>query len=70
MMHELYFDDRPAVEKALKSVVGQKAGQTLHWITGGHVSLFLADHHEDDIENLHRTQGKSDPEAAKNETSK
>lgn len=54
IIHELFFDDLPALEKALGSEVGNRAAKTLHTITGGRVSLLVADHKEDDLENIRK----------------
>lgn len=48
LIHELFFDSPEAARQALNSPVGVQAGQTLQRITGGHVTLLLADHLEDD----------------------
>lgn len=47
-MHELYFADYTALQVALYSQVGQAAGKMLHHISDGRVSLFIAEHQEDD----------------------
>ncbi len=47
LMHELYFDDRGALEEAMASEQGQKAGETLISIAGESVDLLFADHRED-----------------------
>lgn len=54
MIHELYFESLQAAEEAMKSAEGQLAGQVLQAMTGGDVTLLLAHHLEDDIENLRR----------------
>lgn len=56
MLHELFFTDLPSAELAMNSVSGRKAGQILQLITQGKMTLFLADHHEDTIENIVRSQ--------------
>ncbi len=48
LIHELYFDSAEAVREALNSPTGIQAGQTLQRITGGRVTLLLAEHLEDD----------------------
>lgn len=52
LIHELYFEDRRAAHQALDSPAGRNAGQTLQAITGGRLTLLLADHLEDEIENI------------------
>jgi hypothetical protein len=44
----------PSLEKALSSEIGTRAAQTLHKITSGRVSLLVADHKEDDLENIRK----------------
>jgi uncharacterized protein (TIGR02118 family) len=53
-MYELFFESRRAAELALSSPTGRKAGVVLQQITGGHVTLFFADHKEDDLENIRK----------------
>jgi uncharacterized protein (TIGR02118 family) len=53
-MHELFFDSRHAAELALSSPQGRQAGMILQQITGGHVTLFLADHKEDNMANIRK----------------
>ena len=38
-IHELYFASRQALEEAMRSPVGEQAGQTLAWITEGRSSV-------------------------------
>jgi uncharacterized protein (TIGR02118 family) len=59
-VHELFFDSLQAAQAAMASPHGQEAGRLLQAMTGGRVTLFLADHKEDDIEHIrmHR-QGQS-----------
>lgn len=45
-IHELYFDDFPALESALASEAGQQAGQWLHQFTEGNFTLLTAPHLE------------------------
>ncbi len=52
MIHNLYFDSRAALEEALKSPAGQKAGAHLQAFTRGQVTILLAEHreaHEDEF---------------------
>jgi uncharacterized protein (TIGR02118 family) len=53
-MHELYFDTLADAETALSSMVGQAAGGLLQHMTAGRMTLFFADHREDDAANLSR----------------
>lgn len=43
-VHELYFDSKEALEEALASEAGQKAGQWLHSFTRGQFILMIAKH--------------------------
>ena len=52
MMHELFFDTPGDLRAALNSPSGQEAGKVLQRITKGNVSLFFADHKEDDLTNF------------------
>lgn len=45
-IHELYFDDRAALDAALASAAGQQAGEWLHQFTGGNFILLTAPHQE------------------------
>lgn len=54
MIHELYFADAPALQKAMSSPVGVQAGQLLQRMARGQVILLMADHREDDADNLKR----------------
>ena len=61
MVHELHFEDRSVLEKALASPAGIAAGKTLQQITGGHVSLLIAAHLEDSGEHLRDLRSKKAP---------
>jgi hypothetical protein len=58
-MHELYFDSLQAAQAALTSPEGRAAGRILQIITGGRVSLFLADYREDDLANIQKFKADS-----------
>ena len=53
-MHELYFDNLKDAEMALASSQGQAAGRLLQQMTAGRMSLFFAEHKEDDLANIRR----------------
>ena len=53
-MHELFFDSLASVENALASPEGQAAGKKLQQITGGRMTLFIAEHKEDNLENIRK----------------
>ena len=52
LIHELYFDSIEFTQAAMASPQGRQAGKHLQAITQGRVTLFFADHKEDDQENL------------------
>ena len=52
MIHELYFADAAALQKAMTSPVGVQTGQLLQHMTRGKVILLIADHREDAGANL------------------
>jgi uncharacterized protein (TIGR02118 family) len=54
LVHELYFDSMPALKAGLASPSGKEAGRLLQEMTGGRVNLLIADHSEDDLENIRR----------------
>jgi len=58
MMHELYFDTFKDLQLAMESTPGKAAGTLLQRITGGNLSLFIADHKEDSIENIRKFQSR------------
>lgn len=53
-MHELFFDSRAEAEKALSSPDGQAAGALLQQMSGGKMTLFFADHREDELTNIQK----------------
>lgn len=59
-VHELYFDTLSSAQAAMASPEGRAAGRLLQEITAGRMTLFFAEHKEDDIENLRRYR-KEDP---------
>ena len=54
IMHELYFDSLSAAAEAMGSLHGERAGQILQEITGGKVTLLLADHLQDELGHIKR----------------
>lgn len=60
-MHELYFKSLTDIDQALASSQGQAAGSILQQITGGRMTLFIADHKEDELANIRKYQPTSDP---------
>jgi uncharacterized protein (TIGR02118 family) len=47
LVHELYFDDWPALQRALDSEAGQVAGRALQAIAGRALEICYAEHHEE-----------------------
>jgi len=60
-VHELFFDSLQAAQQAMASPHGQEAGKLLQLMTRGQVTLFLADHKEDDIDNIRKHQKQQSP---------
>lgn len=56
-IHELYFDTVADAESAMASPHGRAAGTLLQKMTGGRMVLLIADHKEDDIENIRKFKG-------------
>ena len=52
MIHELFFETREALQTAMTSLQGQASGRLVQKITKGQMTLLVADHREDNIENL------------------
>jgi uncharacterized protein (TIGR02118 family) len=48
MVHELYFDDLESLRRAMVSDEGQAAGQALMSFASGRVTMYLAEHLEDE----------------------
>jgi len=61
LMHELYFDSLDAARLAMASSSGREAGRLLQQITGGRVTLFLADHKSDSLENIRKYTAAKNP---------
>lgn len=54
LIHELYFDTLPALQAGLASSAGKEAGKLLQDMTGGRLKLLIADHSQDDMENIRK----------------
>ena len=67
LVHELYFDTLPALQAGLASPAGKEAGRILQEMTGGRVNLFIADHSQDDMENIHKHRKKGQDASGQNE---
>jgi hypothetical protein len=53
-VHELFFETAEALYQAMASPPGQEAGQILQRITAGQMTLLIAEHREDQIENIRK----------------
>jgi len=51
-VHELFFDTLSEAEQAMVSPQGQAAGRLLQQMTGGRITLFFAEHKEDELANI------------------
>jgi uncharacterized protein (TIGR02118 family) len=63
LIHELYFDSLPAIQQALSSDEGRAAGKLLQTMTGGRMTLLVADHKEDSLENIQKYRKQDDGES-------
>ena len=54
LMHEMFFDSLAILQAGLASPSGQEAGRLLQEMTAGRVKLLIADHSEDELENIRR----------------
>ena len=62
-VHELFFDLLDGARAAMASPQGRGAGKLLQVMTGGHLTLYLADHKEDALENILKFKVESGPSA-------
>ena len=63
-IHELYFESMEAALEAMASPEGQAAGAILQAITGSQMTLMLAHHLEDELENIKRYREGSNDDTA------
>jgi len=54
LIHELFFDSYKSLQLGLASESGKEAGRLLQEMTGGRVGLLIADHNEDELENIRK----------------
>jgi uncharacterized protein (TIGR02118 family) len=54
LQHELFFNSAAEARQAMASEAGRAAGRILQQLSGGQVVLYLADHREDDLENIRK----------------
>jgi len=52
MIHELFFETLADLQEAMRSPEGLATGQIIQQLTEGQMTLLIAEHREDDIENL------------------
>jgi hypothetical protein len=52
LIHELFFESMEALKDSFNSPQGQHTGQMLQKITGGQFTLLMAQHLEDELENM------------------
>ncbi len=64
MIHELYFNSLESAKGAMASAEGRAAGALLQGMTGGQMTLFLADHKEDDLANISKYTSSKGTQAA------
>ncbi len=53
-IHELFFDTKRNLQNGMASPSGQASGRILQQITAGKMTLLIAGHREDSIENLRK----------------
>jgi uncharacterized protein (TIGR02118 family) len=53
-MHELFFENLKSAQESMASEQGRAAGKLLQAMTGGRMTLFFADHKEDDLDNIQK----------------
>ena len=58
LLHELFFESIDVIKHAMSSPQGRAAGAYLQRMTDGRMSLIIAEHKEDEIENIRRYQQK------------
>jgi hypothetical protein len=63
LIHELFFDSVEAVRRAMSSPEGLAAGEVLQRMSGGRLSLLIAEHKEDNLENIRKYMEQSDESA-------
>lgn len=59
LQHEMFFESLSDIQNAMSSTEGRATGELLQRMTGGHMTLYIADHKEDNIENIRRYQQES-----------
>lgn len=64
MMHEIFFNSLDDLYQAMSSPEGRIAGELLQRMTDGRMTLFIADHKEDNIDNIRFYRQKEDNDKA------
>lgn len=64
LVHELFFDSYHALQVGLASETGKEAGRLLQEMTNGRVRLLIADHSEDNLENIRKYKAMEQDAAA------
>jgi uncharacterized protein (TIGR02118 family) len=52
LIHELFFDSLAAIQEAMSSPEGRAAGELLQKMATGQLTLLIADHKQDDLDNI------------------
>jgi hypothetical protein len=52
-IYEFFFPDKEALVRGMTSPAGEKAGRLIHEMTGGQLTILIAEHKEDQLANLH-----------------
>jgi uncharacterized protein (TIGR02118 family) len=63
-VHELFFDSLEAAQQAMISQPGRAAGRLLQQMTRGNLTLFFAEHKEDELENIRKYKEAKPDEGA------
>lgn len=58
LIHELHFNSKKSLQNAMSSTPGRTAGEILQKITGGKMTLLLANHQEDNLANIRKFKSK------------
>lgn len=54
LVHELFFDSSDAAQQAMISPSGRETGRLLQVLTRGRMTLYLAEHNEDELDNIRK----------------
>jgi uncharacterized protein (TIGR02118 family) len=56
LIHELFFDSLASIQAAMSAPEGRAAGELLQKMSGGKLTLLIADHKQDDLDNIRSHQ--------------